>query len=157
MAGLVLVVLARGLGSLFVLAAARTQAKLVMDPATFDDRWADRIEKETDEFTGADKTQRLAELHKKRDEDRNKLLKGEWRDLKRDAEYAASRGRIRAYWLEWIFVIGAMALTFGLVTVALRGAGAERIVCLIMIAIITFSLFVGGSAWLSTLKIPAGG
>ena len=55
------------------------------------------------------------------------------------------------YWTEWIFVIGSILLMIGLILVGFTGVGPERIICLAMIAIITFSIYIGGVAWLSSV------
>ncbi len=47
-----------------------------------------------------------------------------------------------SYWREWCFVIGTVILAVGLLTVGFTGRGAERTICLIMIAIITFSIYI---------------
>ena len=54
-----------------------------------------------------------------------------------------------AYWREWVFVLSAIVLTIGLLAVSAIAEGAERLVCLIMLAIITFSIFIGGVAWMA--------
>lgn len=48
---------------------------------------------------------------------------------------------------ELFFLGGAILLVAGLLTNGLGGDGAEKWLCLIMLAIIVYSLFVGGAAW----------
>lgn len=48
---------------------------------------------------------------------------------------------------ELLFLAGAIVLVAGLATNGIRGEGAEKWLCLVMLAIITYSLFVGGGAW----------
>ena len=52
-----------------------------------------------------------------------------------------------------LFVFGTIVLSFGLLIVSWTAQGAERWICLIMLAIITFSLYVGGIAWVAGLPI----
>jgi hypothetical protein len=46
-------------------------------------------------------------------------------------------------------------LVVGLLTVGFGGEKHERLICLIMIAIITFSVYVGGLAWINTIVSSA--
>ena len=46
------------------------------------------------------------------------------------------------------FVAGTMVLTAGLLIVGLTGQGARTWICLGILAIIAFSLYVGGTAWI---------
>jgi hypothetical protein len=61
------------------------------------------------------------------------------------------------YWTEWVFVLGSILLMIGLILVGFTGVGAERIICLAMIAIITFSIYIGGIAWLASVVNTMGG
>ena len=123
--GLVLVLLARGCDSVGNRSVARAHAK----------KEEARLEMpKSSERTKADR-ERLEELDEEVDEARidNTLL---------------------GYWREWLFVIGSIILSLGLLHVGFGGTGAERIICLIMLAIITFSIYVGGVPWISSLNIP---
>lgn len=75
----------------------------------------------------------------------------EIRDLQEDARSAAYSNTMNAYWFEWLFVLGSVLLVGGLVWVGFAGSGAERIICLIMIAIVTFSIYIGGTAWIGSI------
>ena len=57
--------------------------------------------------------------------------------------------KINGYWRELFFVFAAIVLSLGLLVVSWGAEGAERWVTLMMLAIITFSLFVGGLAWIA--------
>lgn len=151
--GLALAVLARGLETITVRGADRLRAKAALEPAEFDEAWADRLESATKDLREPDRGKQRKELAEKRDAERAELSETDWRDLKRDAEHAVDRGRIRIYWLEWTFLVGALALTTGLIAVASLGAGPERIICLVIIGVLTFSLFVGGTAWLTGFRL----
>ena len=52
-----------------------------------------------------------------------------------------------AYWRESVFVVGTILLAFGLFIVSWSAQGAERWISLVMLAIITFSIYVVGLAW----------
>jgi hypothetical protein len=85
----------------------------------------------------------------KRDEALEKFQTETLPDLQYSASVAASSNVWWAYWREWVFVISAIVLTIGLMAVSSIAQGAERLVCLIMLAIITFSIFIGGIAWIA--------
>lgn len=98
-------------------------------------------------------SQRIDDLREDEAEARAELERGRWLQMQRetrDAELELATGR---YWHEWGFVIGTLLLTTGLLLLAFHGEPNERRVCLIMLAIITFSLYVGGFAWLDSLTL----
>lgn len=147
--GLVMVVLARGGGGIIDRSADRAKAGLAEARSTFSEEWQDK-------FEGVDDAQERRRLEEGRDSARAELTTGKWRRLERAAAHAANRELIWRYWLQWVFVAGAIALMLGLCAVGFGGSGAERTVCLVMIAIITFSIFVAGSAWGTTIKTALG-
>jgi uncharacterized membrane protein len=63
------------------------------------------------------------------------------------ARTAKTDHTINGYWRELFFVFAAIVLALGLMVVSWGAEGAERWVTLMMLAIITFSLFIGGLAW----------
>ncbi len=81
-----------------------------------------------------------------------KLQRGKWRDQYESARDSLLYKSTGSYWREWIFVIGTVILSVGLLTVGFTGEGSERTICLIMIAIITFSLYIGGVAWIDSIS-----
>ena len=62
--------------------------------------------------------------------------------------------RINGYWREIFFVFATVILAVGLLAVSWVAEGTERMVCLIMLAILTFSIYIGGAAWINS---PAAG
>ena len=96
--------------------------------------------------------ERRTELTTKRRREERQLTYGDWRDLRIDARDAAVTNDMRGYWREWVFVIGSICLMIGCILVGFKGSGAERLICLIMIAIVTFSIYVGGVAWVSSVQ-----
>lgn len=147
MAGLVLVVLARGMETITIRGAARLHAKAAYEPVVFDEAWADKIKAATKDLHEPERGKQIKELQDKRNAERAELVEGDWQNLKRADDHAVERGTMRIYWLEWVFLLGALALTFGVVTVASLSSGPERTICFILIAVLAFSVFVGGSAW----------
>lgn len=134
--GLSVVLLARGGNIVAARGVDRAKAKRKHAENQFADKWQEKIENA--------KPAERSKLNKERTAEQQKLTKGEWRTLTRDARDAEVNKDIYGYWLAWLYVIGSIALVVGLLLVAFHGTGAERLVCLIMIAIITFSIYVGG-------------
>jgi hypothetical protein len=73
-----------------------------------------------------------------------------WKALETAASHATHHSQIRAYWYEWLFLLGSLGLVSGLLLVAFYGGGLERWLCLAMVAIILFSLYVGKVGWLGS-------
>ena len=76
---------------------------------------------------------------------------GRWQALERAARDAAHRSAMNAYWYQWLFLLGSIALVIGLLLVAFQGKGVECWICLAMVAMILFSLYVGGVGWAGDL------
>jgi len=75
----------------------------------------------------------------------------DWLKLREASLKATNDHRMSIYWYEWVFILGTIVLVFGLLTLAFTSEGAERWVAYIMIAIITFSIYVGGAAWIESI------
>ena len=101
------------------------------------------------------------------DEDLNKLRSDqvseqlekenkEWKAPRETALSAANHHRMWVYWYELLFIFGTILLVLGILTLAFTGQGAERWIAYIMIAIITFSIFVFGAAWIGSFGIDSG-
>ena len=76
-----------------------------------------------------------------------KLAK-DWRALDSDARSAQTNSAMWGYWWEVLFVFGSIVLAMGLLVVSWIAQGAERWVALVMMAVITISLYIGGAAWM---------
>ncbi len=166
MVGLLLVLVSRGCYSVGHRGVARARQKEQVARNHFDDKWdaeAISLQRELDaldekeepdpddaERRGELRTQ-LTELSKERQKARESLEAGEWRDLSIAARDAAAKHEMRAYWYEMFFVFASLLLTAGLLVVSWNAQGAERSVCLIILAIIAFSVYVAGIAW---IQIP---
>lgn len=82
---------------------------------------------------------------------RAKLRDGEWKDRERAVRDSRVGNDYWGYWRECAFVVGSALLVVGCLLVGWKGTGAERIVCLVIVAIVVFSLYVGGLAWLGSV------
>ena len=104
--------------------------------------------KADDKIKVDDLRKELANFDTQAAKDRGGTESGEWHDLKVAARNAKRTFTINSYWHELFFVFAAIVLLFGLLIVSWGTEGPERWVSLIMLAIITYSLFVSGLAWL---------
>ena len=138
--GLVLVIFSRGCDSIRSRGVTRAYAKV--------GQIRQQIEKEGgrlrpyEDFRNRDDeldSSKIRKLREKEDE------------LEEKANNSGIQNMMWGYWTEWIFVIGSILLMIGLILVGFTGIGAERIICLAMIAIIMFSIYIGGIAWLSSV------
>ena len=147
--GLVLVVLARGGDSVGNRGLARANAKIEQE----------RMELGMDEdmkmpkISSREDFERMQERRRQQAEKR-KANEKRLEDVRKDAREAAISNTKLAYFREWLFVIGSIVLAMGLLHVGFNGTGPERIICLIMLAIITFSVYVGGVPWISSFQPP---
>lgn len=95
---------------------------------------------------------KISDLNKERNEKRRELQASTWSTLDSSASMAMDRYYSWGFTRELIFVFGSMVLSVGLLVVGINGEGSEKWVCLIMLAIITFSVYVGGFAWSASLQ-----
>ncbi|MFP4057193.1 MAG: hypothetical protein ACLF0G_10020 [Candidatus Brocadiia bacterium] len=164
--GLVLVLFARGWDAVGTRGIARAKAKIDLEKSGFYNKWEDRqmeiredIEEleEKDDLDSDDRDELrdlrddLEKAQREMRKEEREREKDEWRDLQRAASTASKRNQAMGYWREILFVLGTIVLTLGLITTGTTGEGAERWVCLLMLAIITFSVYVGGIAWLASI------
>jgi hypothetical protein len=179
-AGLVLVLLSRGCDMLGQRGVQRAAAQLALAKTAFDDDYETRqialqqniesINEQTDKITDkTDRTEadntRMEDLRKQltaaekkvtelRDEQKKKrtvVERTSWRKLEAAARDSAENNQLNAYWREALFVFGSLVLTLGLVAVSWKAEGAERWVCLMMLTIITVSIYIGGVAWIAAI------
>jgi hypothetical protein len=159
--GIVLVVLARGCDSLGNRNVARQNARVQLAVQEFDEEWAEKeqdLQGKIDTLLKGDlKPEEQEKVSKLREEQRKLATdkateraqreRDDWRELRFAAATASARNATWAYWREGIFLIGALALSIGVVLLAMWGAGPERWVGLVILAIIVFGLFVVGAPW----------
>ena len=90
----------------------------------------------------------LAELREERTTEQRRLRRTTWQRLQHAADTADADRQQWALFYTMGFVAGTMVLTVGLLIVGLTGEGARTWICLGILAIIAFSLYVGGTAWI---------
>lgn len=170
--GLVFVLLARGCDSLANRSTFAKSARYRLELSEFNDEWEDKrseleekiekLQKERAEIVDVteseeiqkrlrDAQEELSEHNEDHQQARRNKERGEWKSLKRASENAMNNNILGQFWRELLFVVGTVILSVGLLTVGFTGEPHERKICLIMITIITFSIYVGGIAWFETL------
>lgn len=85
----------------------------------------------------------LADLEEDQRSERRRLTRTTWRDLQYSADTAQANQQMWSYWNAIGFVLGSILLTFGLIINCIAGDVALRWLCLAMLAIVAFSLFIG--------------
>lgn len=78
-----------------------------------------------------------------------------WKSLREASLKASNSNRMWSFWYELAFIFGTLVLVLGLLIVAFSGEGAERWIAYVMMAIITFSVYVGGAAWIESIVTSA--
>ena len=165
--GLCMVLLARGCDSIGNRYVARLEAKSQLAVTTFQDetqRQEQEIEverravREDEVLDEADRTRelrilsgKLEELTETRQAEQRELQQGAWARAAAAARNAQGTNTLWAFWRETVFVLGTVLFAVGLVAVGFSRTGPERWVCLVMLAIIVFSLYVGGIAWVGSM------
>lgn len=161
--GFLLVIAAKGCDAIGQRYAERIKSKAVLARGEFaydyDSRQA-RLEIEREEINDkaeiSERDQKrletideaLADLREERDKKQSQLSRTTWQRLRHAADTADASRVQWALWHTVAFVLGSLVLTVGLLIVGLTGQGAQSWLCLGILAIITFSIFVGGVAWI---------
>jgi len=160
--GLLIVVWAKGCDTLGTRYVARVAARASIAESEFDQERAALIatvQNDHDELTAIEDPkaseqleiekakEKLDELNDETNKLKTRLERGEWARLRGAAKNAADNNAMWAYYREMAFVFGSMILVIGLLGLAYTGDSAERWISYIMLAIITFSLYVGGFAF----------
>lgn len=160
--GLLLVLSARGCDALTARSVVAQQSELKLAESRFDDTW--EVKKQTlddqlqdlmakDNLTAGDRTEMesIRQKQKKLTEDmakqRKENMRTTWHTLQINARDAEADAQSADYWHQWTFLIGTILLAFGLLVVGFNGVGAERWICLVILAILMFSVYVGGTVW----------
>jgi hypothetical protein len=169
--GLILVLFSRGCDVIGQRSVERAETKPEMAFNQFSDKWEtkgldikkqlDALEnKKTADPDDKDKKSKLqdqlTELGKDFDKARKDFEASTMRDLRISARDADASNQLWGYWREIAFVSATVLLVLGLLAVSWSAQGAERAVCLIMMAIIAFSIFIGGIAWIPVLRSSIG-
>lgn len=149
-----MVVFARGCDVVNKRQSARLQAKLSLEKSAVSDGFDAEVAEAREDLDGRELREELDDIREDHEKKVEKL-KEEWRDLEIDARDARAHAATWSYWLEWLFVLGTLALCIGLVGTALSGTGPKQTVALGILGIIVFSIYVGGMAWVSTVLPPS--
>jgi hypothetical protein len=99
----------------------------------------DKLEKELE-----DAEKELAEHNEEEQRARRNKERGDWKDLRRNAENAPHDRTLSQYGWELLFVLGSLILSVGLLVVGFAGEPHERLICLILVAIVMIYIFMGG-------------
>lgn len=165
-----MIVGARGCSQTSILNLGRLEAKSTAISTEFRNEWdtkqqviADQIADLREELSEEDDVERMTDirdqiddfsekldtLSEERAKAEKKLEREELRDIRRSVSNARNNIASWSFWLEIPFVLGTLVLIYGLLAVGLRGSPHERVPCLVILAIITFSIFIGGTAWIT--------
>lgn len=158
MIGLTLVLTARGCDGLGARNVARLKAKVDQEKLAFENAYAQDVAQlqaelgaeKLAEKTRTDLQKRLDDRRKQHDAD-GRMNEVEWSALRNAATEAAAANIVWGYWREMLFVAGTILFSLGLLAVAVGGIGAERYLCFGMLAIVVFSVYVGGAAWFTSI------
>ena len=162
--GFLLVISGKGWDSLGNRWASRLNANSQIAEQKFNARYESRINEyqaEIDAITDGNQpngeqitrlNKQIADLKKEQSQQRSKLSKTTWFDMKVNARMAYANNQSWGFYRELLFVFGSMVLSVGLLVVGITGNPSEKWVCLIMLAIVTFSIYVGGFAWFSSIQ-----
>lgn len=89
----------------------------------------------------------LGQLAINRANHRAELENGVWRERRQQARDAEQHEKIWAFWRQVGFLAATVVFCAGLLVMGLIGETAERSISLLIMGVIAYSLFVGGSAW----------
>lgn len=164
--GLVMVIGGKGCDALSLRYVSRLQSLETMQQAKFNTEWdrkqnniqaelevlldkSNRSDRDNDRI---DKLQEdLSDLVDERSEARSKLMRGEWFETQAAAQTAASNHRATGIFREALFIFGTLVLTVALLIAGFTEEGPARWVCLIILAIIVFSIYIIGAPWISSI------
>lgn len=167
-AGFLLVIGSKGCDSLGNRWASRLNANAQIAEAKFTanyERQKNALQARLEQLQQADdpNPQRLTELNqelrdltREQSEQSERLKKTTWYDLEVAARLAQANNQSWGYFRELVFVLGSMVLSVGLLVLGITGNSSEKWTCLIMLAIITFSIYIGGLAWIGSIAGNAG-
>ena len=162
--GLLLVLGARGCETVHSRYVDRVQAIATVAESQFQNGWTQERKAlqtkltELQEKVGRStvESQQMLQLRKdivalkaRKTQEQNEKRNGVWREQQTAARDAEAAFKMWGWLRESVFVFGTIGLAIGLLAVGFSGSGPERWISLIMIAIITFSIYVGGIAWLN--------
>jgi len=165
--GLVLVLLSKGCDTTGSRAGARARAKILLSQNYFDYEWEQklqplvrRLQDLDDQIDDAEDsaplyeeservTENLADLQDQREKEERELRDSLDKDIYK-AVNIESKNAVHSYWRGWAFVIASTLLAVGLCLSAWNAVGPERWICLSVLLVIIYSVYVGGAAWNSS-------
>jgi hypothetical protein len=162
--GLVLVLTAKGCDGLAAKHVARVQGQVDLAQRLFDEEREQAVldvqleldDPKTAASRKAPLQKLLQEVQDEFDKRRRELQNGDWRLATNAAARAGAENRAAAYWRELAFVVGTILFALGLLARAAVGQGAERWLAFGLLAIIVFSVYIGGTAWSASILGAAG-
>ena len=103
---------------------------------------ADSPEAKANQAKRENKAKALTEMQKAMSKER-KELRDDWYDVGVAAATASEKSKTGFYWRAWLFLIGALILILGLVSLAFKGDKTEKLFSWIIIAITSYAFFIG--------------
>lgn len=159
LAGLLLVLLARGCDSLGHRQVARRTAKARVAEAQFQDGWdrdrnaIDSRRKELEEKTNQTVEDRrdldalvdeLQQLNRDKQKELEELRRGKWQSMTAAARDAEANNDMWGFWREGFFWLGTFVFVLGLAVIGFTDKSTERRwICLIILAVVVYALYVG--------------
>lgn len=155
--GFVLVLLSRGCDAVATHYAERVKAKALLTPSRFQDEWEQQkslLDKQRQQLESrknagpADARQaealnkEIEKLDERKKAEQAELRDGAWRALTIAARDANANNQVWSFWRESVFWLGTTIFALGLLVVGFTGDGPERWLCLVMLAIIVYALYV---------------
>lgn len=159
--GLFLIMLTRGCDSLAERYAASLAASAEVVEQQFNDAWAAKrapLEAQRDALlANAERTlddnirlenieTQLSALDAERQKE-SAAKQADWNALRTSARDSEASTRQWAFWRQLVFLPAALVFVTGLILVGSHAEGPERWLSLVMLAIVVYSLLVGGAAW----------
>lgn len=160
--GLVLALFTRGWDGVGDRQVTSSKSRVQHAVTQWNDQWEDRLDRLAEEeksirakadLTAADR-ERLDQLHNEyqklqneRDLDRRQQA-GKWDDLERAARETEAQNQMVKPWREGFFVFGTILFAVGLATVGFTAESPVRWFCLVLLAIIVFSIYFGANTGL---------
>lgn len=160
--GLLVLLLAQGCGAIGQQNVLRMRSKTEQAKFDFEGKWYRQLgslEHERDQIkaklvvTTADQQRlqtlekQIAQMEKQKLAEQEELTSGKWRALEADHQQAELNQTMWSFWRKTAFVAASLVFAAGLLLNSATRDGAERWLSLVMLAILAYSLFVGGDAW----------
>ena len=146
--GIVLALLARGADVILVRDIVKANAAYQSARHKLQDQYDVQIAETSD-------TEKKMKLQREQSAERTYLEATEWLPLEQARDMASLRARKYGFFTEILFVLGSICLLGGALQVGFGSEGTERIVSLVLIGLITASIYIVGTAWVGSIKRDA--